>query len=35
MTIQERIQSDLREAIVNKDVSLKEDLKIIVSELQR
>ena len=35
MTIQEQIQSDLKEAITNKDISLREDLKIIVSELQR
>lgn len=35
MTIQERIQSDLKEAITKKDINLREYLKIIVSELQR
>jgi len=29
------IQSDLKRAIINKDITLREDLKIIVSELQR
>jgi len=34
-SLQDRIQADLKAAIVNKDIALRESLKIIVSELQR